>query len=235
MNSNSETAGSGSGSPEVNAPPPTDRAPHTFLELIWQATDSWQRTIRLVGLIFSLALVGTAVIAVIGFGVGQSVQHRTAWENSIILSISTVTLTSLTTVGTIVLRRTLSRSLRRERAIRAAHVAAERHFIESVAKLEGAATDIVSFHVGEVPAVIPLGLMLRALEDQGVWSHRDVTSFRHLLRVRNSLVHEHDTIDVNALQREREQAERLINSLRYSATSGGGPGQTEGEKPVGRN
>jgi hypothetical protein len=193
---------------------PSDRgAMQSFLRLIWDVTSSPARTLRLAALLWGaallLVLLGVfAAFAVSKLGTGAKVDSIN-WA----VFFGVIAGSVVTVIVMVEGRRVLHKSIRRERANEAERLSAERRFLDSMARLEKAATENVSDRVGESVDTIPLGIILRELEDLGVWSHDDVVDFQQLLRARTSLVHDRDIISLSTLQSQTARAERLMETF----------------------
>lgn len=188
----------------------------SFLGFLYDVTSSSARTFRLLALIFIVTLLLAGVAAGLIFaleGLRTSTNASPGWASGagVLSGIAVTVVTSL------IARRSRSASRRREGVNRTERLAAERRFIESMMKLEATAAGTVSDRVGEAPDAIPLGIILRTLEDAGIWSENDVAYFRHLLRVRNSLVHDRDILDAASLQSETKGAKRLMRILEHAS------------------
>jgi uncharacterized protein YutE (UPF0331/DUF86 family) len=190
-----------------------DDSLQSFFKFLSYVTSSSARTFRLLALIWVAGLLIAGILALLTFVIGNF-RTTTNTSPSWTAGLGVLGGITLTTLTSLIARRSRSASRRREGSNEAARLAAEKRFIESMTKLETAATGTVSDRVGERPDAIPLGIILRELEDEDIWSEDDVAYFRHLLRVRNSLVHDRDILDAAKLQSETTAAKRLMEILR---------------------
>ena len=184
----------------------------SLVDFLAYVTSSRERTLRLVFLLWAFGvLVVSALVLIIFILINTKVISNSTNWTPVIGGLAGVL---VAVSGRALVRRTASRSERLQSADKTERAAAERRFIKAMVRLETTATTNVSERLGEGPDAISLGMILRVLEEEGIWSQNDVQSFRHLLRVRNSLVHDRDILPTATLQKDAERAESLIKILK---------------------
>ncbi|MEU4245921.1 hypothetical protein AB0F15_00765 [Amycolatopsis sp. NPDC026612] len=159
-----------------------DRGPYSLGRSTFDVVDSWIRDTRIRRMVLVILSVALLVIFAIIFVVAFAAQFAD-WIPlfaSLILGVLAGSVFSVVGLGV----------GRRKGAVASAHRGMALAFARRVEAVEALARAVIFTKSETVQLNAPLGSVLDWLVESNIWSTEDVANFRHLLRVRNAIVHE---------------------------------------------